>query len=87
MSYGRQQTFNPMNFLFSWTKDWYEWDGTAAHKAALKARNAEAKRLKAQGKRVRSWSMPNQSITRGGIGSGHPEIDHFVTVYVLEVIG
>ena len=82
-----QRTFNPANFEFAWTADgWYTWDRTAAHSAALKARNTEAKRLQAQGKRVIKSSLPGQIITRGGIGSGHPEIDLCVTVYMVEAV-
>jgi len=85
MSRSTQQTFNPVNFNFQWTEDgWYEWDRKAAHSAALKARNAEAKRLAATGRRVVKSSMRDQLITRGGIGSGRPEISHFVTVYMVE---
>jgi hypothetical protein len=83
----RQQHFNPANFHFAWTSDgWYEWDRKAAHSAALKARNAKAKALAAAGHRVVKSSIPNQLITRGGIGSGNPEISMFVTVYMLEVM-
>lgn len=83
-----QKTFNPANFNFAWTDDgWYEWDHKAAHSAALKARNAEAKALQAQGRRVIKSSLPGQMITRGGIGSGKPEISMFVTVFMVEVVG
>ena len=81
-----QRTFNPANFEFAWTDGWYTWDRKAAHSAALKARNTEAKRLQAQGKRVIKSSLPGQIITRGGIGSGHPEIDLCVTVYMVEAV-
>jgi hypothetical protein len=81
-----QHTFNPIDYGFSWTTDgWYEWDHKAAQAAALKDRNAEARRLQKEGKTVRKWSMPNQQISRGGVGSGHPHIVEVVTVYVLDV--
>lgn len=79
-----QQTFNPINFGFRFVGDWYEFDSAAAHKAALKARNAEAKRLRAAGMTVRVWAHPGSLITRGGIGSGHPQIENIVTVYGLD---
>lgn len=77
-----QKTFNPANFGFEWTSDnWYSWDHKSAHKAALKARNVLANNLKAGGKNVSKFSLGGQLITRGGIGSGHPQIEMFVTVY------
>lgn len=82
-----QQTFNPADYHFTWTDDgWYTWDRTAAHAEALKARNTEAKALKASGRQVRKSSMPGQLITQGGIGTGRPEISMFVTVYMLQVV-
>jgi len=82
-----QQTFNPINFGFRWVGDWYEFDSEAAHKAALAARNAEAKRLRAAGLSVSVWTNRGQLITRGGIGSGHPQIENIVTVYGLTARG
>jgi hypothetical protein len=79
------QTFNPADFAFEWTPDWYDWDSAAAHNMARDARDTEAKRLKAQGFRVKKWSSPNQLITRGGIGTPHPEIDMVVTVYCVTI--
>ena len=79
-----QKAFNPVNYFWTWTKDWYEWDREAAIKAARRDRDAEAKRLEARGYRVRKSSSPNQLITRGGIGSGHPQIEEIVTVYRLD---
>ena len=77
-----QCVFNPIDYGFSFTDDgWYSWDRKAAHKAALAARNAEARRLKKMGKRVQTFSSANQLISRGGIGSGHPHIEEVVTVY------
>jgi hypothetical protein len=80
-----QHAFNPINYGFRWTKDWYEWDAKAATAAAKRDRDAEAKRLQAQGYTVRKWSNARQLVRRGGIGSGHPEIDEVVTVFMLDV--
>ena len=80
-----QKTFNPVNYNWKWTEDWYEWDSKAAHKAALKARNAEAKQLRAEGKVVKCFSNPNQLISRGGIGSGNPHIEVIVNCYGFNV--
>lgn len=90
MSRSIQQSFNPADHCFTWTVDgsqygWYEWNGKLAHSQALKARNAAAKVAKAHGKSVKCWSSPGQMITRGGIGSNHPEINMFVTVYHLDI--
>ncbi len=79
-----QMMFNPIDYGFAWTDDnWYTFDRKAAQKAALKARNAEAKRLEAQGKRVSKFTLPSQLISRGGIGSGKPHIEEVVNVYGL----
>ena len=76
-----QIMFNPLNYGFEWVGDWYKFDSHAAHKAALKARNAKMKELRAQGISARGFSLSNQLVTRGGIGSGHPQIDLIVTAY------
>lgn len=78
-----QKVFNPVNYTFKWTEDWYEWDRDAAHKAALKARNDEAKKLKAVGRRVGKYSTRDQLISKGGIGSGKPHISLVVNCYVV----
>lgn len=78
-----QSVHSPAAHHFTWTADWYEWDSKAAHKAALKARNAQAKMLKAQGFKVTTFSLPNQLRTVGGIGSGHPEISLMCNSYGL----
>lgn len=81
----KQEGFNPADYRFQWTDDdWYEWDRKGAHSDALKARNAEAKQLKADGWEVRKWTLKDQLITRGGIGSGLPEISMVVTVYMID---
>ena len=81
-----QQTFNPINFGFTFTDDgWYTFDRKTATKAALQARNAEAKKLTQAGRIVRKWSSANQLISKGGIGSGRPHIEEVVTVYGFNV--
>lgn len=80
-----QQAFNPINYGFRWTKDWYEWDAKAATAAAKRDRDATAKALAAKGYAVRKWSNARQLVRRGGIGTGHPEIDEIVTVFMLDV--
>lgn len=69
-----QRIFSPANYTFALVGDWYEWDGKAAKAQAMAARSALCKELKAQGIAYRLFSLPGQDITRGGIGSGHPEI-------------
>ena len=85
-----QQSFNPIDYTFQWTGEdetgWYEWDRTEAHKQALKARNAEAKRLRAKGHKVRCGTHRDQLMSRGGIGSGRPHIELHVNCYYLNVI-
>ncbi|KKW13352.1 MAG: hypothetical protein UY48_C0002G0043 [Candidatus Gottesmanbacteria bacterium GW2011_GWB1_49_7] len=85
MSDSIQQGFNPADYCFQWTTDgWYEWDRKAAHKAALQARNARAKELRQRFAKVQCSTLPDQLITRGGIGSGRPEIDMGVSVYMVD---
>jgi hypothetical protein len=74
-----QRIFCPVDFCFTWTPDWYEWDAKEATKAARKARDTEVKKLRKAGKTVTCFSLPGQLITRGGIGSGHPQVEFFVT--------
>lgn len=79
-----QETFNPIAFTFEWTDDgWYKFDYESARKQAMAARRKRAKELKAQGFTVKSFTLSNQRITRGGIGSEHPEITQIVSVYGL----
>lgn len=77
-----QQIFNPVDFGFEWTADgWYAFDRKTAQKAALAARNAAAKAAQLAGKTVHKFSLGSQLITRGGIGSGRPEVSVVVTCY------
>jgi len=78
-----QEIFNPANYGFRWTKDWYEFDSKEAHKKAMQARDARAKELKKEGRRFKKFTLRNQLITRGGIGTPHPEITVLVTGYGL----
>ena len=77
-----QRVFNPIHYGFEFTADgWYRFDRKAATLAARRERDAAAKAMKADGFTVRKWTEPNQLITRGGIGSGHPQIEEIVNVY------
>lgn len=76
-----QKIFCPIDFEFSWTDNWYEWDREAAHKAALKARNDLAKRMKDAGRLVQKFSLKDQLVRRGGIGSGRPDVEFFCNCY------
>lgn len=79
-----QKIFNPINYEFSWTDDgWYDWNSDAAHKTALSARDKLAKELRAQGHKVKGFSLRNQLVRRGGISTGHPDVEFFVTCYGL----
>ena len=79
-----QKTFCPANFTFQWTDDnWYTWDSILATKMARQARDAAAKQALAEGRSVKKFSLPHQLITRGGIGSGRPQIEVVATVFGL----
>ena len=81
-----QQTFNPIDYGFNWTEDnWYTFDYDGAHKRALAARNKRARELRKRGHKVTVSTIKNQRITRGGIGSGKPEITQIVSIYMLNV--
>lgn len=82
-----QYSYNPIDYHFAWTADgWYTWDREAAVKAAKAARAARVRELKAQGFEVRMFSMAHQLVRRGGIGSGHPDVEFFVTCYFVNVL-
>lgn len=82
----QQYTYSPIDFFFCWTPDgWYSWDKTAATKRARKERDELAKEFKNKGRSVQKFSLPHQLVRRGGIGSGHPEIDQVVTCFGLNV--
>lgn len=82
----RQQTFNPIDYGFTWTNNWYTFDRKLAHSQALKARNAKAKELKAKDYNVVKSTMRNQLISKGGIGSGKPHIELYVNIYMLKIV-
>ena len=84
----RQETFCGVDYGFSWTSDgWYAWDYTTGNKAALQARNARAKELRAQGFKVYGFSLGESLISRGGIGSGKPHIELWAKAYGLNYAG
>jgi len=84
MKSATQQSFNPINYNFSWTEDgWYKWDRTEAHKAARRARDTEMKAHRKAGGRCKGWTNRDQLIRRGGIGSGRPDVEFFVNVYMI----
>jgi len=76
-----QQIFSPTDYNFDWDGDWYKWDAKSGRSAALKARNAQARKLAKLGYTVKKFSMRDQRISKGGIGSGHPHVEFWVTVY------
>src|SRR5271166_21236 len=83
-------TFNPSDYCFEWTSPttedpsgWYKWNRMEAHRYALRDRNKCAKLLRENGYNPVLFSLREQHITLGGIGSGHPEISLTVTVYGL----
>jgi hypothetical protein len=80
-----QRIYCPVDFCFSWDAGWYTWDRKEGQAAARQARNAEVKRLRKEGWEVSTFSLPGQLVTRGGIGSGHPEVEFHVTGYGFNV--
>ncbi len=81
------ETFDPIDYGFRFVGDWYEYDGKAAERAALKARNDYAKAQRALGKTVKCSAERNNLRSMGGIGSGHPHIELVVPIYTALVIG
>jgi hypothetical protein len=81
-----QQTYDPIDYGFEFTADWYKFDYASARKMALKARNKAKKYYEAMGcYDVRTFTLSNQLRTMGGIGSNHPEISVIVSVFGLNV--
>jgi hypothetical protein len=78
-----QKLYSPIDYGFRWVGDWYEFDTKAATAAARKARDARFNELKRLGQSPRKFSLGMQRITRGGIGSGHPEVDFVLPCYGL----
>lgn len=86
-----QKTFNGVDTFFQWVQQddgswWYTWEPKAARKAALRERNAEARRLEKAGHRVSKFSLGEQLRSRGGIGSGRPHIEFVCTTYGLNIL-
>ena len=83
MTNHHQRTFNPVDYGFEWIENgqWYKWDRKAGHSAALKARNTAVRELRKDGYKVTIFTLRDQRVRRGGIGSGHPEIDNYCSVY------
>ena len=79
--FSSQHVFCPVNYCFTWTPGWYEWDSKEAHKAARKARDEAASLYKAQGRQVKKFSLAGQRITRGGIGSGRQRCQNFRLIH------
>jgi hypothetical protein len=76
--------------LWRWVEEtpgrfWYEFDEKEAAKVAKARRDEAARKAKADGYGVKKFSMRNQSIRRGGIGSPYPEIDAVVHCYGVNV--
>lgn len=84
----QENSFNPINYTFKWMTvvgnpyGWYEFDSAEAHRQAKADRDASARALRTNGfTNVKKHSLKNNLMKRGGIGSGHPEIEELVTVY------
>ena len=77
----RTVTFDPTDYGFRWTEDWYEYDGKPAEDAAKKARDDYAREQRKSGRTVRKRSSRNNIRSLGGIGSNHPHIELFVPMY------
>jgi hypothetical protein len=85
--------YDPTDYCFEWTPPedptnpfdvgWYKWDSVKAHEEAKAARDAHYNEMKKKGRKVKRSQMRNQLITRGGIGSEHPQVEFLVTIYRL----
>jgi hypothetical protein len=83
----RQATYNAIDECFAWTEDgWYSWDRDAAHKAAKRKRDEHAAELRRAGRAIKKRTSTNNLFTRGGIGSGHPEISMIANVYYIDIL-
>lgn len=82
-----QRIYNPIKFEFSFNdENLYTWHSKNAHKIARQQRDADAKEWKRRGYRVKKFSLQNQLVKAGGIGSGNPEINEIVTCYGFNVL-
>ena len=77
------KSFCPIDYGFTWSADWYEFDFKAATQAAKADRDFVAGYLKRQGYKNVKKSSDKQLITKGGIGTGHPQIEELVTVFYV----
>lgn len=77
------QIFNPIDYKFRWTESGYEWDAKAAHEEARKDWLAMDAELREDGLNPDKIIRYNVVITRGGHGTGRPEVTVTVTLYVL----
>jgi len=77
-------SFNPIDYGFRWTEDWYEFDKDEAVAMAKEDRKKIAKILRDAGYKTKMSTRANQTMKKGGIGTDKPEIDVNVTVYKLE---
>lgn len=80
-----QHIFSPISYGFAWVDGWYEWDSKAAHAEARKDRDEAAKQQRACGFKVKKFSLPNQLVSKGGIGTAYPHIEEVVTCYGFNV--
>jgi len=78
-----EKHFNPVDYFFTWTEDWFEWDFVRAEQKARQDANELYFRLRRERKNPRKRTLKNQLITRGGIGSGHPQIEQIVDVFYV----
>mgnify|MGYP001562560384 CR=1 FL=1 len=76
-----QITFNPIDYSFAWTDDWYVFDEEVGSSKAIEACNFAYAKLKSLGKNPKRFTMQNQLMKRGGVGTGNPQIEIFVTIY------
>jgi len=83
----QQLAFNPVDYYFEWTDNWYKWDYAAAHTLAKRARDDKWRELKKHNISARRFVVKNQIMRRGGIGTDYPDIELLANVYMIEVIG
>jgi hypothetical protein len=76
-----QQIHSPVDYGFKWTADWYDWDAAHGHREAKRYQDAHATILRRAGNQVRKFTLRNQVVSRGGVGSNHPHVTFTVTAY------
>jgi hypothetical protein len=77
----KQTIFCAIDYGFKWTDDWYEWDRKEAIKHAKQQRNEALKHLRSLGVKCTPFSLGDQLVSKGGIGSGHPHIEEWSRAY------